>query len=292
MSLRDFLACPDCNSGLDYKSCIYKCNSCKREWGEVMGVPYFVGGEAKNSHFEHQNDYFSSEADARADEYTLAPWQEAYLRRFLENINLPPDALVIDCGSGSGYMAIELAKKGYQVIATDLTLKNLVKINQNIEKYGLEGRLLAVCALAESLPIKTGMADVFISNAVLEHIPDEATAIKEIDRVTKKNASLMLAVPLSYRFLNPILMPLNWLHDKRIGHLRRYNIETIKQKFKGSSYYVDSCYYKGHTSKVLKVIINMFIHIYDERKIEEVDAKMDGQKLFASNILCFMSRTQ
>jgi len=66
------------------------------------------------------------------------------------------------------------------------------------------------------LPLKNNVVDYFISNAVLEHLPKESQAIEEINRITKTNSGLMMCVPLSYKYLNPLLVLINYVHDKRI----------------------------------------------------------------------------
>jgi len=138
------------------------------------------------------------------------------------------------------------------------------------------------------LPFKNNVFDYFISNAVLEHIPREKDAITEINRVCKNRAGLMVAVPLSYRFLNPFLLPINYIHDKKIGHLRRYDKKKLGNKFKGWN--IQNVYYTGHTKKVIKTLINIILRIFDDLKIENEDERKSKIKLWASNICVIFRR--
>ena len=98
----------------------------------------------------------------------------------------------------------------------------------------------------------------------------------------------MLAVPLRYGLLTPLLVPINFIHDKKIGHLRRYDTQSLKTKFKDWEL-VKSCY-PGHFNKAMKVVVNNFVNLFDEDDIERIDRKYENIILGASNIVCFFKR--
>jgi len=193
---------------------------------------------------------------------------------------------ILDCGAGCGYMSVGLAQKGAKVFACDLTLKGLKRLQ--IISDNLNLNIVTVCCSAEDLPFKDNLFDYFISNAVLEHLPREKDAITEINRVCKNSAGLMVTVPLSYRFLNPFFLPINYIHDKKIGHLRRYDKKKLKNKFKGWS--IQNVYYTGHTKKVLRTLTNTILRIFDDLKIEKEDERKSKIKLWASNICVIFRR--
>ena len=138
---------------------------------------------------------------------------------------------MVDCGSGSGYMCVELAIRGAIVITCDLTLKSLIRVKRTVEVLNIGNRVALVCCSAEELPLKTGIADVFILNAVLEHLPKEGQTIDEISRVSKCHSTLLVTVPILYRYHNSILVPINAIHDRKIGHLRRHSVPIIEGNF-------------------------------------------------------------
>lgn len=284
----DYLCCPKCKGDLSFREADLFCGICDITYMHKEGVPILIDLSALPEHLMGQVKYFENESVIKT-EYHLEPWQESYVEKFLTHFPSVENKLIIDCGTGSGYMAIELAKRGARVIACDLTLKSLVRLKNAVKNAGVEENVILVCCSAENLPFKDTIANYFISNAVLEHLPNEAGAIKEIQRVCKSDSGVMIAVPLAYRYLNPILLPVNFIHDKRIGHLRRYDERSILKKF--STHVLVQSYYTGHFSKVAKTLCNFLFHIFDEKLIEKADRKGENNKSWASNIICFLKKS-
>lgn len=280
------ICCPICKTNLFGEESVFLCSECKKEYEIKNGIPVLVDLKKLPEHLVKQIEYFKNETIIANDQFGLDEWQKSYLERFNNNFPDVQGKTILDCGAGSGYMSIELAKKGARVVACDLTLKGLVRLQKISNDLGLDIGL--ICCSAEDLPFKDNSFDYFISNAVLEHLPREKDAIREINRVCKKGAGLMVAVPLSYWFLNPFLLPVNYVHDKRIGHLRRYDKKILEDKFGGWDWL--NIYYTGHTKKVTKTLINMVVNVFDNLKIEKDDMKKEGVRKWASNIICFMRK--
>lgn len=285
------LLCPSCKFPLKKLSTTLICQI-HGSYKTKCGIPILINKEFLSVHSKKQIDYFESESEEPTlkNLVNLSPWKKQYLKRFLENFPNVNSKKVLDCGTGSGYMAIGLAQKEAKVIASDITLKNLIKLKKIAKKLGLEKNISFICCSAEELPFKNSSFDFFIANAVLEHLPKEIKAISEICRIIKKGAGVMIATPLSYRFLYPLLIPLNFFHDKKIGHLRRYDENSFKKKF--IELKLKKVYYTGHLSKVLKIITNLFFPIFDEEEVEAEDQKQDSFKFGASNIIGFFSKTK
>ena len=289
MNILDYIVDPytknqvesDSDNLLRSNDSIYKLNK---------GIPVLIDENKINEHLRNQIKYFEDEMIDTFHEYQIEEWQKNYVNLFLDNFPDIKGKLILDCGSGSGYLSIELAKRGAFVISCDLTLMNLVKLKDTAKKMGIEDNIAFVCCSAEELPFKDNIFDYFISNAVIEHLPREVEAIQEIDRVTKKDGGVMVTVPLSYKYLNPILLPVNYIHDQRIGHLRRYNQEILVSKF--NKFKLKNTYYTGHTAKVVKVLANMLVkkELFSTTNIEKEDSKNSNKKWFASNIICFFER--
>lgn len=72
---------------------------------------------------------------------------------------------------------------------------------------------------AVAIPFPSGFADMVTCIEVLEHIPDQYGALRDISRVMKPDATLMLSVP--YRRWFPI-------YYTSMGHIRHYTREELQ----------------------------------------------------------------
>ena len=95
--------------------------------------------------------------------------------------------VVIDLGSGAGndcFIARAETGETGKVIGIDMTEAMINRARQNAEKAGfhnVEFRLGEI----EKLPLTSNIADVMVSNCVLNLVPDKIKAFSEINRVLK-----------------------------------------------------------------------------------------------------------
>lgn len=237
----------------------------------------------KKTQYKKQIEYFDKEF-SQVSHYELAPWQKSYVEKIktyiIDNNNYKKKTL-LDIGTGEGYIAIELAKYGVNVIACDLSpqaIKNLKRYKKKLELKNLA----PICCNAEELPLKDKSVDYVVANALLEHLPNEQKAINEWKRVLKENGRMFITVPLSLKFVWPFLWPINILYDKRLGHLRRYDRESLKKKFKLKPI---KFFYTGRLMKVIGVLIAMLFktHSFDEF-LERQDQRSQNRQYGANNI--------
>ena len=93
----------------------------------------------------------------------------------------------------------------------------------------------------------------------------------------------MVTVPIVYRLLNPLLVLPNVWHDKRIGHLRRYDARKLEVLFPGTR--VLAAFYSGHGSKALSLLWSALGFSVDMGKVEERDRSKDHVKFGSSNLI-------
>jgi|SRR3989344_5771419 len=283
-----FLCCPSCKANLAKKGETLVCTECKVKYTIERFIPILLDTHNMPSYLTHQISYFEEE-DKTRPQYKLAEWQKSYLRRFFENVEVNKKTIVLDIGCGSGYMTIELARRGATVIACDLTVAQLHKLQNEIQKFNLNNRLFLICCSAESLPFKSAIADVVIENAILEHLPHERKAIKEIKRVSKENATIMVSVPHAYRYLWPFLIPVNLWFDKKIGHLRRYTKKELLTKFNDFS--LRRVYYTGNLFKFLLFLLQILLKRKAiDKFMETVDRRFEKLAYGATVITVFLKR--
>lgn len=291
MKLKDLLVCSVCKSKLVHSKKYLTCTKCRKRFDVVDGIPILVDLENLPEHLNQQIHYFA-DIESLSVEYTIDPWQQSYVSRFNTVFDtIKPNSIIVDSGTGSGYMAIELAKRGFTVIALDLTIKSLIRLKKVAKQLKLDKYIYPVCCTAEELPLKNKSADYVLCNALLEHLPKEKEAIQEISRIAKKSSGLMITVPLSYKYLHPLFLPVNYIHDFRIGHLRRYDSDIIKKKFSRAGFNIKKVFYTGHFAKVFLTLFSMLFGITSLRRFcEFIDEGTVNEKVGASNITAFLVR--
>jgi len=236
----------------------------------------------KREHYKKQISYFGHEF-SRIKEYSLKPWQLSHLKRIKKSFNVKnyKSKTLIDIGTGSGYVAIEMAKLGFNVIACDLTREALNNIARFKKQLKLKNIKLIECK-AEKIPIKKHSVDFVVANALLEHIPNEQEAIEEWKRILKPDGKMYITVPLKYRYVWPFFWPINYIHDKKIGHLRRYDTGDLRKKF---GFVIKDYFYTGHFLKVAGTILSILLRTEIFLKLlEDWDNKVLKKRFGASNV--------
>lgn len=236
----------------------------------------------KSDHYKKQLKYFGYEFGSKK-EYSLASWQKRYveiIRREILGKNHKGKTLV-DIATGSGYVAIELSKLPLNVIVTDLSSQAIANVKKYKKQFGLSN-LRAIKCYAEKIPLSSESVDYIVANAILEHIPDEAKAIKEWKRILKPKGKLFITVPLKFKYIWPFLWLPNYIHDKKIGHLRRYDKKSLERAF---DLPVKNIFYSGHLIKVLGIILSIITKsdIFNDY-FEKEDKKKEKRAYGANNI--------
>lgn len=137
---------------------------------------------------------------------------------------IPKSVNALDIGSATGTVSFFLASKGLRVDGIELSsnavryanlnkvhfsLSNVNFINTSIEKYKSSKKY-----------------DLITCFEVLEHIKDDKKCLEKISNYMDKRSILMISVPSK----NAPLYKLGLLEyfDRRVGHLRRYSIDDLR----------------------------------------------------------------
>jgi ubiquinone/menaquinone biosynthesis C-methylase UbiE len=117
-------------------------------------------------------------------------------------------ARVLDIGTGSGLLAIELTKahSDWQVTGTDISEKMLELARQNAARAGFSDRINYRQAPAATLPFADGFFSLVVSNASLHLWTDPITVLKEIARVTAAGGYCLIWDNIRLTALSPLLI--------------------------------------------------------------------------------------
>lgn len=102
---------------------------------------------------------------------------------------------VLDIGTGSGLLAIELARvKGCQfdITAIDISENMIKQAQNNARQYSVGSRIKFMVATAAALPFADESFDLVMSYASLHHWFDPVAVFNEIGRVVKQNGTFII----------------------------------------------------------------------------------------------------
>ncbi|MGC2485935.1 MAG: class I SAM-dependent methyltransferase [Acidimicrobiales bacterium] len=166
-----------------------------------------------------------------------------------ERLGLRRDDTLLDLGCGFGRHAFEAARRGAYVVAVDAgedevrgvaaTFRAMVEAGE-LDTSSQRATVVQGDALA--LPFADASFDRVICSEVLEHIPDDLGAMRELTRVLRPGGTMAITVP---RF-GPELV--NWAlsdeyHTVPGGHIRIYRKGVLQERLGSTGLVVTGHHY-------------------------------------------------
>ncbi len=102
--------------------------------------------------------------------------------------------IVLDFGCGNGAQTVQFHRSGAKIVAIDIDFGDL-QILRNFVRAQNHGEILPVQYDGKNLPVASGTVDLVTSFEVLEHVPEESAALREIHRVLKPGGEIIFSVP-------------------------------------------------------------------------------------------------
>ncbi|MEZ5966997.1 MAG: metalloregulator ArsR/SmtB family transcription factor [Planctomycetota bacterium] len=105
---------------------------------------------------------------------------------------VPSGLRVADIGTGTGVLAIELARAGLDVVAVDHADKMLAAAHKNAAAAGLATRIQFRAGAATALPLADAEVDAVFAHMVLQYLPRPQDAVAEMARVLRPGGRVVL----------------------------------------------------------------------------------------------------
>jgi ubiquinone/menaquinone biosynthesis C-methylase UbiE len=132
---------------------------------------------------------------------------------------------VLDIGTGSGLLAIEMAKAkncNFEIVAVDISENMILKAKENARRAGVADKIKFMVATAATIPFADNSFDIVISYASLHHWFEPVTVLNEVSRVTGENGSAVIRDNKRV-YQNPVWKAVIWLMTRFMNRRHREN---------------------------------------------------------------------
>jgi ubiquinone/menaquinone biosynthesis C-methylase UbiE len=132
---------------------------------------------------------------------------------------------VLDIGTGSGRLAIELAKaRGghFDIVALDISENMVKRARENARSSGVADRIKFLVGTAAALPFPDNSFDLVISYASLHHWLKPVTVFDEVARVTRDSGHAIIRDNKRV-YQNPLWRAIIWLISRFMNKRHREN---------------------------------------------------------------------
>jgi SAM-dependent methyltransferase len=154
---------------------------------------------------------WSEELEKLHEESSRDHFMDVWTRQaILERASIGPTDVVLDLGCSTGYLLEDVARSyaGATLLGLDLVGAGLRKAHELVPR----ARLLRADACA--LPMHDHSVDAILSANLLEHVPDDRGALREVARVMRPGHRAVVVVPAGPNTYD--------YYDRFLGHERRY----------------------------------------------------------------------
>jgi SAM-dependent methyltransferase len=153
-----------------------------------------------------------------------------------DRLGVRPGERLLDLGCGFGRHAYQAARLGAQVVAFDFGADEVRNVQDTFGAMAVAGeldpataRVGAVRGDALALPFPDGCFDRVIASEILEHLPDDVTAMAELARVLRPGGTMAVTVPrCGPEFVNWALS--DEYHEVEGGHVRIYRRSVLLRR--------------------------------------------------------------
>ena len=159
----------------------------------------------------------------RGARYYIMPEYKYFVRKVLKRGIR--SGRVLDIGTGSGRLAIELAKArgcNFDIVALDISENMIEKAKENARNAGVENRIKFMVGTAAALPFPDNSFDLVISYASLHHWFQPVSVFNEVARVTRETGHAIIRDNKRV-YQNPVWRAFIWIISRFMNKRHRQN---------------------------------------------------------------------
>jgi len=193
--LHSVLACPDCRQELRWASDSVTCTACGTRYAVVDGIPVLVPPSDGDAWKEKQASFF----DHADEEYEIArphgtgslySWLlgEKFRRSLAGFGAASPGTLVLTVCGGSGLDAEYLARSGFRVMASDISLEAARRTRERAKRHSLP--IVPIVADVEALPFRDRSVELVYVHDGLHHLEAPLNGLQEMLRTAGSAVSV------------------------------------------------------------------------------------------------------
>jgi SAM-dependent methyltransferase len=197
----DLLCCPGCGGDLELDAESFTCASCDHHFGWSDGIPLlFWPNEWSGSRedvTEQVKAFYEETPFPDYDEFDdvgslIQKARQGLFAKLLDD-QIPPGALVLECGCGTGQLSNFLSISNRTLFGTDICVNSL-RLGQTFrDENDLRGALFLQMNLFRPC-LKPDRFDLVIANGVLHHTSDPLLAFRSIASLVKPGGYILLGL--------------------------------------------------------------------------------------------------
>jgi ubiquinone/menaquinone biosynthesis C-methylase UbiE len=169
------------------------------------------GDERVTRQFEQRSAWWDRIYQEASLEGRILRRRQQVALAWIDALALPAGSPVLEVGCGAGATAVELARRGHQVYASDRSPAMLRRTQEHAQTSGVGGLVTPILGDAQRLMFRTGVFDLVLALGVLSWLQESDAAIKEMARVTQSGGHVLVTSLNSLdlaRLLDPLRTPL------------------------------------------------------------------------------------